>query len=80
MLARAFEALAREDYEIILLTYDPGVEITIIGDKGMAVGFAEHYHGHQGYREWTRRATPIPSSRSASTPTRCAATRRRRTG
>jgi ketosteroid isomerase-like protein len=54
MLARAFEALARDDYEVILLTYDPGAEITIIGDEGMAVGFAEHYHGHQGYRDMMR--------------------------
>jgi ketosteroid isomerase-like protein len=54
MLARAFEALAREDYEVILLTYDPDAEITIIGDEGMAVGFAEHYRGHQGYRDMMR--------------------------
>jgi len=54
LLARAFEALAREDYEVIMLTYDPGVEIRIIGDDAYAAGFAERYHGHQGYRDVMR--------------------------
>ena len=54
LLARAFEALAREDYEVIMLTYDPGVEIRIIGDDARAAGFAERYHGHQGYRDVMR--------------------------
>jgi ketosteroid isomerase-like protein len=53
-LARGAKALAREDYELVLLTYDPEVEITNIGDDALALGFAVRYHGHQGYRELMR--------------------------
>ena len=53
-VARAVEALAREDYEVVLLAYDPDAEITMVGDEPSAVGFAEHYPGHQGYRDLMR--------------------------
>jgi ketosteroid isomerase-like protein len=53
-LARGAKALAREDYELVLLTYDRDLEITNVGDDALALGFAEHYHGHQGYRELMR--------------------------
>ena len=52
LLAQAFEALAREDYDVILLTYDPNVEINVVGAQ--AAGFAEQYHGHNGYRDLMR--------------------------
>ena len=48
LLARVFEALAREGYETVMLTYDPDVEITIVGDEARAVRVAERYRGHQG--------------------------------
>lgn len=53
-LVRGAKALAREDYELVLLTYDPDVQISNIGDDALAVGFAERYHGHEGYRELMR--------------------------
>jgi ketosteroid isomerase-like protein len=53
-LARGVKALAREDYELVLLTYHPDVEITNVGSDALALGFAEHYHGHHGYRELMR--------------------------
>jgi ketosteroid isomerase-like protein len=49
VLSRAMEALSRGDYEVVLLTYSPDVEINVNG--GAAVGFADHYRGHAGYRE-----------------------------
>jgi ketosteroid isomerase-like protein len=53
-LARGAKALAREDYELVLLTYDRDVEIINIGDDALALGFAQRYHGHQGYLELMR--------------------------
>jgi len=53
-LARGFKALARADYELVLLTYDADMEITNVGDDALAVGFAERYHGHQGYLDLMR--------------------------
>jgi ketosteroid isomerase-like protein len=51
-VARGFEALSREDDEVILLAYDDDAEINIIGDEFRALGFAERYHGHQGCRDF----------------------------
>lgn len=53
-LARGAKALAREDYELVLLTYDPDVQISNVGDDALALGFAERYRGHEGYRELMR--------------------------
>jgi ketosteroid isomerase-like protein len=51
-VARGFEALSREDDEVALLAYDDDAEINIIGDEFRALGFAERYHGHQGWRDY----------------------------
>jgi ketosteroid isomerase-like protein len=50
-LARTLEALAREDDEVVLLSIDPAWEVNVIGDEFRALGFAEHYHGHEGWLE-----------------------------
>jgi ketosteroid isomerase-like protein len=49
---RAFEALARDDYEFALLAYEPDVELRVWGEAPRALGLAESYHGHQGFRDF----------------------------
>jgi ketosteroid isomerase-like protein len=49
---RVFEALARDDYEFALLSYEPDVEVRVWGDAPGALGLAESYHGNQGFRDF----------------------------
>jgi ketosteroid isomerase-like protein len=52
LAARGWEALSRGDDEIVLLVFDRDVEFNIIGVDFRALGFAECYHGHEGWREF----------------------------
>jgi ketosteroid isomerase-like protein len=52
LVARGCEALSREDDEVVLLAYDDAAELNVISDELRALGFAERYHGHQGWRDW----------------------------
>jgi ketosteroid isomerase-like protein len=53
LMARGWEAQSRQDDEFLLVVgYDPNVEFNLIGDDFRALGFAERYHGHEGYREY----------------------------
>ena len=47
---RAFDGAARDDYEYVLLGYEPDVELRMSGDAPRTLGLAESYHGHQGLR------------------------------
>lgn len=48
------EAIARRDDEVVLLGLDLDFEINIVSDDLRAVGFAERYSGHEGWRECQR--------------------------
>ena len=48
---RAFDGAARDDYEYVLLGYEPDVELRMLGDAPRTLGLAESYHGHQGLRD-----------------------------
>jgi ketosteroid isomerase-like protein len=54
LVARGCEALSRDDDEVCLLAYDEDAELNIIGDELRAAGFAERYHGHQGWRDFVQ--------------------------
>jgi ketosteroid isomerase-like protein len=55
LVARGWGAQSRQDDELLLVIgYDPNVELNMIGDKFLVLGFAERYHGHEGYREFLR--------------------------
>jgi ketosteroid isomerase-like protein len=53
-LARGFEAAARDDYAIPLLSYETDVEIRFPGGAARALGLPEHYEGHQGFLDFWR--------------------------
>jgi ketosteroid isomerase-like protein len=47
-VARGFAGPSRGDYELLLLFYEPDVEIDVIGEWARALGLAERYRGHEG--------------------------------
>jgi ketosteroid isomerase-like protein len=49
-LRHGFDAVARNDPEVVLLAYERDLEIFPTGASG--VGFAEAYRGHQGFRDF----------------------------
>jgi hypothetical protein len=51
LAARGWAAASREDYEVSLLFYEPGMEIQIASEFARTLGLAESYHGHQGFLE-----------------------------
>ena len=54
-VARCWAALSRADDEIIYrLAFDRDIEFNIIAGYGQAIGLAERYHGHDGWREFIR--------------------------
>jgi ketosteroid isomerase-like protein len=48
---RAFDGAGRDDYDYVLLGYEPDVELRMWGDAPRTLGLAERYHGHQGLRD-----------------------------
>jgi len=52
LTTRGFEALAREDDAVVLLLIDADYELHVIGEGFRALGFAERYHGHEGWCEF----------------------------
>jgi ketosteroid isomerase-like protein len=54
-IARGFEAVARDDYAIPLLSYEMDVEIRYPGGgAARALGLPERYEGHQGFLDFWR--------------------------
>jgi ketosteroid isomerase-like protein len=51
LVARGFEALARQDDALVVLLFHPETEINVIGEGFRALGFADRYHGHEGWRK-----------------------------
>jgi ketosteroid isomerase-like protein len=51
-ISRGFEAVARQDFAIFPIAYDPDVEINIIGEEMQALGLAGRYHGHEELIGW----------------------------
>ena len=55
LVTRGWAALSREDDEIIYrLAFDRDIEFNIMGGYARAIGLAERYHGHEGWREFIR--------------------------
>ena len=50
--ARGWEAVGRGDDELVLFFVHPAYEFRITGAELRSLGFAECYHGHQGFREF----------------------------
>jgi ketosteroid isomerase-like protein len=48
-LRRGFDAVARNDFDVPMLAYEPDVEVFLSGAAG--VGFTESFSGHQGWLE-----------------------------
>ena len=51
LVARGFEAVAREDDAVVVLFFHPDLELNIIGEKFRALGFADSYRGREGWRK-----------------------------
>ena len=49
---RGWDAVARGDMEIVLLALYSDYEVNVFGAPLRTLGFAEHYHGHAGMREF----------------------------
>ena len=53
LVARGWAALSREDDEVVCrLAFDRDIEFNIIGGSARAIGLADRYHGHEGWREF----------------------------
>jgi SnoaL-like protein len=54
LMTLGWAAASREDYEVALLGYEPDVEIQIAAETARTLGWAESYHGHQGFLDLWR--------------------------